>query len=72
VDWVVNVKKGATVIWATAAGVDSNGQPLPRTSGRGVTIADVDGNNVLVAVESMGEVRHVIWCDTSLLTVVSE
>lgn len=62
------MKKGTKVTWTTGNGVGLGGAPLPLTHGRGVTISDEDGGKILVAVESMGEMHHVIWCNVTWLT----
>jgi hypothetical protein len=55
--------KGTKVMWTT-----SNGPGLTDTVGHGVTIADEDGGKILVAVQSMGQMHHVIWCNVTWLT----
>jgi hypothetical protein len=61
------VKKGTKVSWTTGNGT-AGGADLLRTVGHGVTIADEDDGKILVAVHSMGEMHHVIWCNVTWLT----
>ncbi len=63
------MKKGTKVEWTIGNGVGLDGQPLPRTKGWGTTITDEDGGKIQVAVESMGEMHHIIWCNVTWLTV---
>lgn len=62
------IPKGTKVSWTTGNGTDL-GESLPPTSGHGTTIADEDNGHVLVAVHSMGEMHHVIWCNVTWLNV---
>jgi hypothetical protein len=57
------LKKGTKVRWTTF-----NGIGVEPTVGHGVTVADQDGDHVLVAVLSDGEKHHVIWCTVTWLT----
>lgn len=62
------MKAGTKVTWSTGNGVGLDGEPLPRTFGHGTTISDEVGGKIMVAVESMGEMHHVIWCNVTWLT----
>lgn len=63
--------KGTKVSWTTGNGID-RGVPLATTTGYGITIADEDDGHVLVAVHSMGEMHHVIWCNVTWLSVLAK
>lgn len=63
------MKKGTQVWWSTGNGSNA-GSILPPTIGHGVTIADEDNGHILVAVHSMGEMHHVIWCNVTWLSTV--
>jgi len=62
------MKKGTKVGWTTKNGVGLDGNPLPPTPGWGTTISDSEDGKIQVAVESMGEMHHVIWCNVTWLT----
>jgi hypothetical protein len=57
------MKKGTKVSW-----VLGNGANQSSTIGHGVTISDEEDGHVQVAVLTMGEMHHVIWCTVTWLT----
>ncbi len=54
----VGMKPGVNVSWTLDTGA----------AGHGVTITDEIAGHVLVAVQSGGELNHVIWCAAAWLT----